>query len=169
MAALRRQVRWRQMRAADVYWTGNQDVADEHETERRASGVSLLSEIVEVECGHCREFLVAVYVERRELLRSHLGRSRSYTSGCASRRSLRGSKRVPRKSSPHRWWTKATHGLCQPSLPPEPELHAARDGSPDGCRRWNRWWRFRVGGGGRELHRRERVRPGYGRTRWHRW
>jgi len=54
--------------AADVHWTGNEDVADEHETERRASGVSSLSEIVQVECRHCREFLVAVNVERGELL-----------------------------------------------------------------------------------------------------
>jgi hypothetical protein len=43
-------------------------VADEHETEREASGVSLLSEIVEVKVRHFGEFLVDVRVEWAELI-----------------------------------------------------------------------------------------------------
>jgi hypothetical protein len=43
-------------------------VADEHETERDASGVSLLSEIVEVKVRHFGEFLVGVRVESAELI-----------------------------------------------------------------------------------------------------
>ena len=54
--------------AADVHWTGSEDVADEHETERESSGVSLLSEIVEVKVRYLGEFLVDVYVEWAELI-----------------------------------------------------------------------------------------------------
>jgi hypothetical protein len=67
--------------AADVHRTGNQDVADEHETEREASGVSSLSEIVEVKVRHFSEFLVDGYVERRELF---LGWCRGYVSAGAA-------------------------------------------------------------------------------------
>jgi hypothetical protein len=54
--------------AADVHWTSSEDVADEHETERGSSGVSLLSEIVEVKVRNFGKFLVDVYVEWAELL-----------------------------------------------------------------------------------------------------
>jgi len=44
-------VKWE---AADANWAGNEDVADEHETEREASGVSSFGEIVEVKFRHFR-------------------------------------------------------------------------------------------------------------------
>jgi hypothetical protein len=50
-------------------------VADEHETEREASSISLLSEIVEVEVRHFGEFLVGVGVEWAEFI---FGGSRWY-------------------------------------------------------------------------------------------
>ena len=55
--------------ATEVHGTSNEDVADEHETERGASRVPSLSEIVEVKARYCSQFLIGVDGERSELLR----------------------------------------------------------------------------------------------------